>query len=642
MFFHVAMGITFMMMGGCGTDDPLEPMEPSSDAAVETFGMVRAPAAGPAAPQLQVPEGTPTVKSVGYYSDWKLTKPIGSAFAGDTIYTKVVFSEPMQHIAAADKTARPVLYYQIGRQSIRYRIQAHGAKGAAFQSGDAKPKGKSTTTFVCKYTIQTDTTGTFTLAVGKLSADTDGNTLSAFYTHTEKVRIQEPDTTPPFVQSVTYWHDKYLTKPITDTVYRGEDIYTKIVFSEEMKVVGGNNKQSRPVLYYRIDRQNIRYRIRLSAGLLDGGASTEDGITFICRNIVPDTADGTLQIAVGKLSADLQGNTLSALYTHRERVHMKTYRPPTVLAGTGVVNVNHRPCVRLVYFYPKDQSLKQDKVETLRRLTADANKRYADEMQQHGFGRKTFAVETDRDGVPVVHIIRGRFSENHYRPTGRHHRGVYTARAEILEHFSDDRQHIYFFMMDLTQNAFSSDPGCWAFGGLHFVDQRREKDVLGGYAILPAWGWCSESLPITLHELGHAFGLHHDFRDGRGSDFIMAYGRQSHLSQDAAAWLSVSVFFNDSLGLSPGTITRVPDPEHTPQGVKIRFQAEDPDRLHQMQLLFREGSGYTLIDFAFLQGNTDTATFVSPKVTRQFTKQIILQIIDKEGGITQARFPAID
>lgn len=76
--------------------------------------------------------------------------------------------------------------------------------------------------------------------------------------------------------------------------------------------------------------------------------------------------------------------------------------------------------------------------------------------------------------------------------------------------------------------------------------------------------------------------------------------------------------------MSPGTITLVPDPEHTPQGVKISFQAEDPDRLHQMQLLSREAPGDSVIDFVLLQGVTDTATFVSPSVTKQHTKKIVL------------------
>ena len=123
----------------------------------------------------------------------------------------------------------------------------------------------------------------------------------------------------------------------------------------------------------------------------------------------------------------------------------------------------------------------------------------------------------------------------------------------------------------------------------------------------------------------------------------MAYGRKTHLSRDAAKGLSVSVFFNDTIaGISPGKITMAPNPKHTRQGVRVSFQAEDADGLHQMQLLVEEASGHTLIDFQPLQGVTDSVEFVSRKLTRKFTDRIILQIINDEDGITQTRFPPVD
>ena len=639
--------ITAIIMLSCG-EDPEDIVTKRPEGAANTLGEMKTPEAVAAAPQA-ANAGVPFVKEVNHYNDWKLTKEVDTVTVGDTIYTKVVFSEPMKHVAADNKDAHPILYYKVGKNLTRFHITEHGSKGDDFVSGDAKPEGKGTHTFVCKYVTQMDDAGTFTFSVGKLSADVDGTTLSAFYTHKEKVQIREPDTTPPFVRSVTYWHDAHLTQPITDTVYGGENIYTKIVFSEEVKVVEGNNKASRPVLYYRTDRQNIRYRIRLSTELLDGGARTEDGVTFTCRNIVPDTADGTLQTMVGKLSADQQGNTLSAFYTHRERVEMKTHRPPTVLPGSGVQDITRRPCVRLVYFRPRDYPIKPEIPETLRTLVVDANKYYADEMQRHGFGRKTFAVETDADGVPVVHVIRGKFNENHYRTTKRLGVGAKMARNEVEEFFEDALElegHTYCIMMDSSAAAFSRDPsyqGCGAFGGLrYFVDNRSV--VRNGYVILPAPERCPEHLPVMLHELGHAFGLHHDFREGRHTDYIMAYGRQTRLSQDAAEWLSVSTFFNDTAsGVSPGKITMVSDPEHTPQGIRVKFQAEDQDGLHQIKLAFEEaGYGYALVDFEQSQGVVATAEFVSPKLTRAFTNKLTMRIIDKRGDITVTNFPPID
>ena len=322
------------------------------------------------------------------------------------------------------------------------------------------------------------------------------------------------------------------------------------------------------------------------------------------------------------------------------------YTVPAVIAGSAAVeDVSHRPSVRLVYFRPKNYPARQGAAELLRTLIADANRYYADEMQRHGFGRKTFAVETDSNGVPVVHSIIGRFEEGYYRSYERHNRGVYKAKEEILEeHYPDGLQHIYVCAMDLTRSAFVTNPSdqfC-AFGGLHYVDDKvRERDALGGYVLFPASGGCSESLPIMMHELGHSFGLHHDFREGIGSDLIMAYGSQSRLSREAAEWLSVSVFFNDTIPHSSvGNVTLLPNPIHTPQGARISFQVEDVDGLHQMQLLSKEETGdIVVIGFKALSGLTDIAEFTSTKVTQN---RIVVQVIDKSGGITQVRFPPVN
>ena len=644
-FLTVAISATlflsFLAITGCGSDEDEAVIEPQNALAL-TVGEMKTPETAPGAPQLAVPAGTPTVTSVGYYSDWQLTKPIKTAVSGDTIYTKVVFSEPMRHIVADDQTARPVLYYRIDGKLTRYRVAAHGASGDNFQSRDAKPKDAGTTTFICKYTVQADALGKFTLSVGKLSTDTEGNTLAAFYTHKEKVQIREPDTTPPEVVEVQWYHDAELTQPITDTVYAGEDIYTKIVFSEAMKVVAGSNNQSRPILYYQIGRERTRYHIITDGALQNNTAKTEDGVTFLCKNTVPDVTNTTLQIMVGKFSVDRAGNTLSMFYRHKERIQIKIQLPTVEDVRSRVEDVDRRPSVRLVYFRPKGYPVKQGVVESLRKLIVEANRYYADEMQRHGFGRKTFAVETDSSGVPVVHSIVGQFEESYYRTDERNIRGVYRAKDEFRERYPDGPQHVYVFAMDMTRDAFityATEPSC-AFGGLHYVKDEENRDALGGYVLLPASGGCSESLPLMMHELGHAFGLHHDFREGVASNLIMAYGRQSRLSKDAAEWLSVSVFFNNIVSHnSRGNITLASDPKHTPQGTQLSFQVEDVDGLHQIQILYRENGSDTVIDFKILKGVTDIIESSSSKFAEYMA---IVQIIDKRGGITNRRFPSIN
>ena len=163
--------------------------------------------AGPATPQ---GGEVPFVKSVGFYQDWQLTQPINTAVEpGTTIYTKIVFSEPMKLKVADDNTARPVLYYRIGEEQIRYRIARHGASGADFVSGDAKPLHGGSDDYICKYTIPEDPTGDFRTLVGKLSADTSGNTMESFYTHSVRLTFSR-DVAPAVVTGAG---DPNLTQP---------------------------------------------------------------------------------------------------------------------------------------------------------------------------------------------------------------------------------------------------------------------------------------------------------------------------------------------------------------------------------------------------------------------------------------------
>jgi hypothetical protein len=134
--------------------------------------------------------GSPTVTEVGYYRDLRLSKPItGTLEPGTTVYTKVVFSEPMRHIASDEKDARPILSFVIDGRAVRYRMKQRRTSGKNLQSGDSKPRNKKNDQFLCKYTVQADDEGPFTLKVGKSSTDTDGNKLAKTYVHNTELQL---------------------------------------------------------------------------------------------------------------------------------------------------------------------------------------------------------------------------------------------------------------------------------------------------------------------------------------------------------------------------------------------------------------------------------------------------------------------
>ena len=272
------------------------------------------------------PADTPTVQSVGYYSDWQLTEPLsGTVAPGTTFFVKIVFSEAMQHKAADDNTARPILYYRLGRQqSVRFRIAQHGASGEDFVSGDAKPFGSGTDDYICKYTSPADATESFRIEIGKFNADTEGNNLPEYYTHTEQLQFGQPtdpesetpveptpaatevptDTTPPTVVSIThYYHDGV---PIAEggTVPPGTTVDTKIVFSEPVT----------PAITYTTGDKTGTYNISQSGVHWRGlcKPTDESRRTWLCKQ---DARKPSFTVTVTTNTVDLAGNMLAEVVT---------------------------------------------------------------------------------------------------------------------------------------------------------------------------------------------------------------------------------------------------------------------------------------------------------------------------------------
>ncbi|MYC71889.1 MAG: hypothetical protein F4X17_14385, partial [Gemmatimonadetes bacterium] len=231
-------------------------------------------------------------------------------------------------------------------------------------------------------------------------------------------------------------------------------------------------------------------------------------------------------------------------------------------AGKALANLNvgEPRTVRMLYFSPSDRPHRATVVDSMKTLIRQLQTFFAEQMQAHGYGNKTFRFETDAQGEPLVHRFSG--PDPHVIP----------------ETFDVDR-NVYFVFADV---------GDIGYGGALGTGHRNTKN--GGVATVSKYGF---GFGTAAHELGHAFGLPHDFRDGA---YIMSYSWHDRLSACAAEFLAVHTYFNSNTSIATSasvqpTIEVISSYLYPPgsASVPIRLKLGSSKGLHQAILLGRSG-----------------------------------------------------
>ncbi len=295
--------------------------------------------------------------------------------------------------------------------------------------------------------------------------------------------------------------------------------------------------------------------------------------------------------------------------------------------------------VRLIYFLSKERPPQRGISTKFHRSIKQAQHFYATQMKSHGFGRKTFTLETDVSGKPKVYLFKAQHPDDYYREDT-----IKKIRTEITKHF-DRSKNILLVAVDIRSGVFyDKDSTTAGVGGVTpFVyDDKLNRALHGGSAFVSA-SHNDLDWDTIAHELGHTFGLKHDFR-GR-SPRIMSYASGRYvLSKCAAEWLNNSRFFNPNQPFfdKPATIEMRPLPT-TSNATPLQFDITDEDGIHQVKLLvpttLRDpgtDQGFKLHSCQSLNGEKKAT--VEFELAGAAVKEIELRMMDLHGNIVWREF----
>lgn len=278
--------------------------------------------------------------------------------------------------------------------------------------------------------------------------------------------------------------------------------------------------------------------------------------------------------------------------------------------------------VRVVYFQPTDTP---DLTAKIQEIIGDVHQYYADEMQRHGFGNKTFRVEKNANDQISVHRIQGKHDTQHYINAAE--KTYHAIKPELPIQFQD-LQYSHLIVV----------------GGHTFINQRLDGmgvvyyggTANGGYALIPANKLWKR---LITHELAHTFGLQH--HTGDGCDCVMetdtGFDGFTHYE---ARWLDKSFYLNPNPHVLNGLPEIVKAHPMTRVDDKITYKVElaSQNGLYQAEIA-RPPSHYVIATHYLTGKQRETATFTLHRHDLKSGTTVLLRVMDTKGIL---RYKALD
>ena len=280
--------------------------------------------------------------------------------------------------------------------------------------------------------------------------------------------------------------------------------------------------------------------------------------------------------------------------------------------------------VRTVYFLPNDRSPKAGYAQKLDQAIKQVQAFYADQMDIKGYDRKTFDFEKDAHGNLIVYQLNGQQGDTYYL-TDTFNR----IESEVSQAYSVT-QNIILMVAEISSDKIDGVSGKGGARGAN-----------GGVAMVTALD--NPSFETITHELGHAFGLQHDFRD---PNYIMSYGPYQNLtiSDCSAAVLNLSRFFNRGETFTDNSLPTVEitsDVEYPEGAASLVIEAtlRDDEGLAQAQLFSTTTQGvasgsWEVEECQNISGQTANIQFTYSELQNNEAHKLGLEVIDAQGNIT--------
>ena len=306
------------------------------------------------------------------------------------------------------------------------------------------------------------------------------------------------------------------------------------------------------------------------------------------------------------------------------------------------LSTNPNDIVRLMFLLPKDKDIPSNLIAKLDKSIRETQDFYADEMERHGFERKTFTFETNENGKAKVYLVKEDKTKK------------YDLTNNIWLGITDDSYEYFSMIMNLDITGFNETFQYPTHGG-HTVKNNIWFDEIEGITPCRIVFISTKDLnrKSVAYVLRDAFGVPYDnlvyernvFKRlfSRFNDKMPWGKRWAKLSKCEAEWLDKSRYFNPNqpfFDKRPDIKINV-SPSDALNTRTFKFEVSDEDGIHQAQLFVPrdvkdQWKAEKFYDYQSINGK-DKATVVF-EIPDPDIKNVMLRIIDMHGNIASRIF----